>query len=199
VIGKQFDPPLDLSWHQALGFWLRGDGQGGAFKLQLTDGSKAADYYVPNNYAGWRYQQLPRPETDPLDFAQIRTLNFYYNGLPARTAVACVIDDVKALRAVDTRVLTDPWIEVDGKRFAWTGSLSEGQYVVLRPGEPSRRYGLPLTEPEAGSETTETLALSEGTYPVQFGCAGALLGPIRVRLTLDLPERYEIPANGARP
>ncbi|MCP4644092.1 MAG: hypothetical protein GY851_26855, partial [bacterium] len=37
-IGKTFDPPLDLSRHKAIGFWLRGDGKGGKFKLQLMDG-----------------------------------------------------------------------------------------------------------------------------------------------------------------
>ena len=61
VFGKSFDPPLDLSWHAGIGFWLRGDGQGGLFKLQLTDDSGAIDYYIANDFTGWRYQQLARP------------------------------------------------------------------------------------------------------------------------------------------
>ncbi|MFO7975775.1 MAG: hypothetical protein R6V12_14205, partial [Candidatus Hydrogenedentota bacterium] len=178
-IGKTFDPPLDIAWHKAIGFWLRGDGKGGKFKLQLTDGSKAADFYIENNYTGWRYQQWPRPESDPIDYTQVRRLNFYYNGLPAKTSVSCAIDDVKALPEVDIRTLTDPWVEIDDRRIACPGVLLDGQYAFVWPGEPLRRYGLPLTEPDTGESPIETFRLPEGEYTARFGSEGAVMGPIR--------------------
>ena len=192
-IGKPFDPPLDISWHKAIGFWMRGDGNGGRFKLQLTDGTNAADFYITNDYEGWRYHQLRRPETGPIDYAHVRRLNFYYNGLPANTAVSCAIDGFKALPALDERTLAEPWLEIDGRRIECPGVLRDGQYVFLWPGEPLRRYGLPLEAPEAGEHPIETFALPEGEYAVRFGCAGPLMAPIRARVTLEPPEKHEIP------
>lgn len=193
VIGKSFNPPLDLSWHRAIGFWLRGDGKGGQFKLQLLDGAQAADFYIANDYAGWRYQQLARPQADPIDYSRVTTLNLYYNGLPSKTAVCCAIDDIKALRNVDAQTLANPWMEVDGHRLGWTGSVSQGQYVFLWPGEPARCYGPAFHEPTGDGAVTETVELGPGEHIAQFGCDGKLLAPIRARVTIQPAERYEIP------
>lgn len=193
AIGRQFDPPLDISWHRGIGFWLRGDGRGGAFKLQLRDGSGAMDYYVQNDFAGWRYQQLVRPEKDAIDYAQLRSLTLYYNGLPGKTSVACGIDDVKALRRLDERQLVDPWVEIDGKRFAWQGQLEEGQYLIFWPGEPTKRYGMPLVEPETVAAPAEDLVLPAGEHTIRFGCQGGPALPVRVRATLQPPEQHRIP------
>lgn len=193
AIGRQFDPPLDISWHKAIGFWLRGDGRGGKFKLQLRDGKGAMDYYIANDFTGWRYQQLARPEKDQIDYSQLRFLTVYYNGLPAKTTVSCAIDDVKALRALDVQAIQDPYIEIDGKRLAWKGTLAEGQYAFLWPDEPPCRYGLPLSAPEVSTEKFPATVLPVGQHSVIFGCSGNLFSPVRVRLTLQPPERHEIP------
>jgi hypothetical protein len=193
VVGKSFDPPLDLSWHKGIGFWLRGDGRGGAFKLQLTDGRRATDYYITNDFVGWRYQQLARPEKDPIDYAKVRTLMFYYNGLPGKTTVSCGIDDVKALRALDEQALTDPWVEISGQRWEFSGRLTAGQYVFFWPGEPITRYGLPLKQPEILRQQAASVVLPPGEYPVRLGCRGALALPARARVTLQPPERHAIP------
>ena len=121
VFGRSYAPPLDLSRYRAIGFWMRGDGKGGQFKLQLLDGSNAADFYISNDFTGWRYQQLPRPDPDPIDFSRVTTMNFYYNGLPAKSTVACAIDDVKALPATDIQSVADPWFEIESTRLEWKG------------------------------------------------------------------------------
>ncbi|MFA6239630.1 MAG: hypothetical protein WC655_01800, partial [Candidatus Hydrogenedentales bacterium] len=193
VITKVFDPPLDLSWYKAIGFWLRGDAKGGSFKLQLTDGSKATDYYIANDYTGWRYQQLPRPEKDPMDYSQVRTLSFYYNGLPANAAVTCAIDDVKALRAVDSQDLGNPWVEVDGRRVAFNGSLAAGQFAFLYPDQAWRRYGPAFAEPESIGDAPETIAIDAGEHRIRVGADTPQVASALVRIFLDLPERYEIP------
>ncbi|MCC6487167.1 MAG: hypothetical protein IT364_06675 [Candidatus Hydrogenedentes bacterium] len=190
-IGRGFDAPVDISWHRGIGFWLRGDGNGGQFKLQLMDGSKAADFYIPNNFTGWRYQQISRPETDAIDYSQVRALNFYYNGLPAKSKVTCAIDDVKALRALDGHTLSDPYIEIEGQRFACGRSLVEGQYAFLYPGEPWRFYGPRWVEPESGEEAA-MLELAEGEYSARIGWAGPLVAPVRARIVLQPGERHAI-------
>jgi hypothetical protein len=193
AIGRTFDPPLDLSWHKGIGFWLRGDGKGGSFKLQLRDLAGATDYYVTNDYVGWRYQQLPRPAKDPIDYAKVRSLTFYYNGLPGKTTVVCSIDDVKALPALDELSLIDPYVQVGGQRWTWRGTLSPGQFVFFWPGEPVVRYGLPLREPERLGEAAPEGKLPTGTHVVRFGCRGPAGLPSRVRITFQLPERHAVP------
>jgi hypothetical protein len=192
VFGKHFDPPLDIAWSKALGFWMRGDGNGGLFKVQLLDNSKAADFYIANDYSGWRYQQLARPDVDPIDYSKVRALNFYYNGLPANKAVACAIDDLKALPAMDLQTLTDPWCNIAGQRIEWKGELREGQYLFLWPGETAKLYGPKFHEPTESQTALPSFTIGQGEHSVQFGCAGKLSAPLRIRVTLQPPERYNI-------
>ena len=192
VITKQFSPALDLSWHQGIGLWLRGDGQGGRFKLQLRDAAGAADFYITNDYTEWRYHQLPRPERDPIDYGQVRALSFYYNQLPARTTVSCAIDDVKALARLDRHVVTNPRALVSEKEYIFPGTLSEGQYAILWPGAVWQRYGPGLKEKPADT-VLETHILEKGSHAMQFVSEGPLSSLIRARVTLQPPERFAIP------
>jgi hypothetical protein len=123
---------------------------------------------------------------------------FYYNGLPGKSTVACGIDDVKALRSLDARELVDPCIEVSGQRFTWQGRLAEGQYLTFWPGEPVRRHGLPLEQPEVGPAVADGPALPPGEYTAHFGSAGGPAMPLRVRVTLQPPEQHPLPGPGTR-
>lgn len=196
VFGRSYAPPLDLSRYRAIGFWMRGDGKGGQFKLQLLDGSNAADFYISNDFTGWRYQQLPRPDPDPIDFSRVTTMNFYYNGLPAKSTVACAIDDVKALPATDIQSVADPWFEIESTRLEWKGTLTPGQYLFLWPGETARWYGPDFRKPSVGTDSTPVLTLGEGTHTIRFGCANTLSAPIRMRVTLQPAECHAMPVQG---
>ncbi|NUQ65609.1 MAG: hypothetical protein HUU20_24330, partial [Pirellulales bacterium] len=192
VVTKAFQPPLDISAHKAIGLWLRGDGGGGALKLQFVDGKGATDYYVQNDFTGWRYQQLARPEKDPIDYRQVRAMSFYYNSLPGKKKVSCGIDDVKALSAIDDRQITDPVVEFGGKRFAWKGALKAGQYLVLWPGESLNRYGTGLAEPERAPAPI-AWEMPAGKHEAKFECAAGAGMPVRVRVTMQPQEQYSIP------
>ncbi len=191
VIGKVFDPPLDISWHKGIGLWLRGDAHGGSFKLQIRDtGSGVIDYYITNDFCGWRYQQLARPDKDPLNYAKVGQLLFYYNGLPAKTPVSCGIDDVKALRSLDRRTLVSPGIQVAGKRIGFAGTLVEGQYATLWPGETVQLNGPSSGRPAQPACQADELLLPAGEHAVRFSCQAPLIMGCRVRLTLQPSERY---------
>lgn len=163
------------------------------FKLQLTDGRAATDYYIANDYISWRYQQLARPQSDPIDYAAVRTLRFYDNGLPGGRRVSCAIDDVQALQRLDQQLLQDPAVEIAGRKWQWHGALHSGQYVFFWPGEPVRRYGLPRTGDKPSSSNAETVVLPPGDYTARFSCRGAPALPVRVRVTLQTAERHAIP------
>ena len=193
TIGKPFHPPLDLSRHKGIGFWMRGDGQGGLLKLQLRDTKAAMDYYIPNDFTGWRYQQLARPARDAIDYSQVHSLTFYFNNLPGGKTVTCGLDDVKALPSLDERRIVDPVVHVGDHRFTWSGTLREGQYLILWPGEPIRRYGAPLTEPESSATPAETVSLPAGRHTVRFTTREPRTMPVRVRVTLQPAEVHAVP------
>lgn len=98
---KTFPSPLDISGHAGIGAWIRGDGKGQALKIQLTDGKHWRDYYVPIDFTGWKYVELPRPEGEPIDYTHITQCNIYFNGLPRRSEVECLVDDIRALAELD--------------------------------------------------------------------------------------------------
>ncbi|MBN1346901.1 MAG: hypothetical protein JXQ73_29695 [Phycisphaerae bacterium] len=193
VIGKTFDAPLDLSWHKAIGLWMRGDGKGGRFKVQLRDAGKGVqDYYITNDYVGWRYQRLARPEKDGLDYTRVASLTLYYNGLPAKTTVFCGLDDIKALRRFGEPALINPRFDVAGKRMTWKGSLTTGQYLFFDPDGSVTRYGPGLGDGESLPSRSEKVSLQSGQHRILLGCEGPLVMPIRVRAVYYAPERYPV-------
>ena len=177
---------------EGIGFWLRGDANGGQFKLQLRDKAGAVDYYIKNDFRGWRYQQLARPAKDSIDYTNVRRLLFYYNQLPAKTTVSCAIDDVKALPALDDRALRNPYIELARKRLAVDAALTEGQFLIVWPNESAKTYGPPLQAPRSCPMPADSAILPQGKHKVRFGCDSPLRMTARVRLTLQLPEQHLI-------
>jgi len=194
VIGKRFDPPLDLSRHKAVGLWLHGDGNGGAFKLQLRDRVHATDYYIQNDFREWRYFQLPRPtkpQPQPIDYRKVEQLMFYYNGLPAGATVTCWIDDVKALAELDEARLVSPALQAGTQRIEFPATLREGERLVFLPNEqpeiiPARageRRKLPVAETvRMNANQTVTLQAAE-----------PLTSRVEVRLVQDCPEELPLP------
>jgi len=85
--------------------------------------------------------------------------------------------------------IVNPWVEVNGRRLAWVGKVMGGQYLFLWPGEPVRLYGPASASPETGTEPADTLELPQGAHETRFGCEN-LVAPVRVRITLQPPERH---------
>ncbi|MBN1421562.1 MAG: DUF4091 domain-containing protein [Planctomycetes bacterium] len=178
VVAKRFDPPLDLSAHAGIGFWLRGDGKGGLFKLQLRDPRHATDTYIRNDFTEWRYLQLPRPEKpqpEPVDYTRIASLLFYYNGLPAGASVTCWIDDVKALRTLDAARILHPALRSQGGSIESEATVEEGR---------SREF------PPAIAIAGETRVTFSATEP--------MTGRAQVRTVQDIPEEIELESRRIR-
>jgi len=203
-IGKRFDPPLDLSAHRGIGFWLRGDGRGGQFKLQLRQGPNATDYYITNDFTDWRYFQLLRPTKPqplPIDYSRVEYLIFYYNGLPSRTTVTCWIDDVKVLDELDDAGLVEPELRVGERRVVFPVTLREGERLVYFPGEAPEV--LPATRGEGPEGERRRLPPVEdlplaGEQPVVFTCREPMMVLARVRTVQDCPEELPLPEEALR-
>ena len=194
VMRSRFDPVLDLSKHAGIGLWMRGDGQGGKFKLQLLDDKgKAMDCYLDNDYEGWQYHQLPRPATDSIDYGAVRSLLIYFNALPGQTTIACGLDGIKALPRLDEASLSNPWIQIGDSRLPLKETMRADQYLFAWPGEPIRLFGPTAADATTREAIFQTIPLPAGTYPVSFGHDGGPVASLRVRTTLQPEERHVIP------
>ena len=107
---------------------------------------------------------------------------------PARAGVW-----IHARASSDQKGMIDPWVEVGGKRFAWSGTVRAGQYLVFSPAGPVTLYGPPLKEPQTFPRAIEQPPLPAGEYVVRFGCQGSYQSQARVRIELQPPEIHEIP------
>jgi hypothetical protein len=64
---------------------------------------------------------------------------------------------------------------------------------MVWPGEPTCQFGPTAADQRGLSVPGPDLTLPAGEHSVRFGCATDLLMPVRVRVTAQPPERYEIP------
>jgi hypothetical protein len=193
-IVRNYRAALDLSWHKGIGFWLRGDGQGGAFKLQIRDGTHATDYYVTNNFTEWRYFQMPRPERpqpEPVDYSHITQLLLYYNGLPGGKTVTCWVDDVRALPELDVAEVRNPSLSVGGHQIAFPVAIAQGERLVYFPGEE------PFVIPAAAGPRRLCAAVPDlplaGPDVAVVSTDGPAAAEVDVRWVQDLPEEIPLP------
>ncbi|MBI2299728.1 MAG: hypothetical protein HYU66_12445 [Armatimonadetes bacterium] len=131
--GRAVTPALDLTGLQAIKAWVHGDGNGQLLKIQLSDHKGYRDDYVRIDFTGWREVTLDRPQLNTIDPAHVRALGIYYNLLPGRMSVECLIDSIRAV--VDGReVMLEDFEAIDGE-------LWDGRGTALRA-VTSRDHGL---------------------------------------------------------
>ena len=150
---KAFDPPLDMSKHQALGVWVYGDGQDEVLNFQLRSPEHLVagigEHYVVVDFRGWRYFELIEPEgewyedfawpygnayaiyRESVEFGHVASLGLWYNNLPAGKKVACYLSPVKALPLVKGR-LKNPTVTVRGKSIVFPVEMESGSYLEFR-------------------------------------------------------------------
>ncbi|MBQ9371823.1 MAG: hypothetical protein IJU03_06495 [Thermoguttaceae bacterium] len=95
--GRPFEKALDLSKCVKLRARVYGDGKGEALKVQLGGKSGRRDDYIEIDFKGWKVCELTNPPLNDLTYDDVRNLYFYYNSLPGKTDVRCLIDWVEAV------------------------------------------------------------------------------------------------------
>ena len=167
--GRRFSPPLDLSGGKGLGFWLHGDGKGESFKAQMRD-TKGMwhDMVTRVDFTGWRYISFAWDKLR-LDPSKVEYIIFYYNGIPAGATVACVVDDLRALRS--TMRIPPATLEVNGQSVRLPVALASGEQLHL-----------------AGASCELISSGQSKRLPLPFDLPLLRPGANRVRLLLDLPK-----------
>ncbi|MBU0719618.1 MAG: hypothetical protein KJ749_15345 [Planctomycetes bacterium] len=140
AIGRRFEQPVDISTASGIGLWLKGDGSGASFKVQLRDvNGKWHDMVTPVSFDGWQFFEFQLAGAK-LDLSKVEYILYYYNGLPAsRTidnvattgqAVACIVDDVKAMRG--SAKIGTPVFTVNGQSVTFPADLHSGYSLTCK-------------------------------------------------------------------
>jgi len=159
---KTFAPPQNLSSHQALGFWVHGDGQGEVLNVQLKSPQHIShgtgDHYIIVDFAGWRYFELIEPEgerhanyqwsygdiysiyREAVNFGHVETLGLWYNHLPQGRTVACYLSPIKALPLVSAK-LVNPSVSIGGQTVTFPVEIPSGHFLELRAASDCKLYG----------------------------------------------------------
>jgi len=222
-VGKRFDPHADLSPHDAIGVWVRGDRGGQLLNIQLTTPRqyyRALDeHYVPIDFAGWRYVELLFRERDadrfaryawpypghyyvyraPLVRSHVDGLNLYLNELPPGQSASCLLSPIKALR---TRKVTlrNPAVTVGKRRITLPVSIVSGGYVEFDSTADCRLYDARGKLVRKVRPRGAAPQLAAGENRVAFTCEGPEGVRARARVTVIASGRPFGPeAGSARP
>jgi hypothetical protein len=159
---KTFSPPVDLRGHQALGLWVKGDGQREVLNLQVRSpvhvSHAVGDHYVVVDFVGWHYIELIEPEgerydlyqwpygspyaiyREAVDYGQIESLSLWYNNLPAGGKVTCRMGPIKALPLKEARIVS-PAITIGGRTMTFPVEMTTGDYLEFDETKGCILYG----------------------------------------------------------
>ncbi|HNQ73155.1 MAG TPA: hypothetical protein PKN95_06075 [Verrucomicrobiota bacterium] len=87
--------------------------------------------------------------------------------------------------------ITNPVIRLGEQRWAWSGTLTNGQFLFFWPGEPTARHRAGLQPPERGPLAPATV-LSPGEHQAAFMIRRPHETPCRVRFTFQGGKRLDL-------
>lgn len=138
-----FEEPISVGEHAAVGFWVRGDRKGEWIKFQLRDADgNLAVYPVLVDFEGWAYLEIEQP--DPfrdLDYSRITGMIVYYQQVPADTTCTIALDGIRALASVSSTGLPGAEMTLRGESVGLPGSRARWQTIVLSPDGSSHLLG----------------------------------------------------------
>ena len=205
---RRYDPWLDISKNQALGVWIKGDGNGQLLNIRiespkhLSSGARG-DHFVKIDFSGWKYFELVEIESSEfsnyiwpdsgfyvydsfrhtVQFNNVDKLQLWYNNLPAGKEVGCIIGTIKALPMVPVTI-SDPVIIVGNEKFSFKVKMESGMYLEFFSKDDCKLYGPKgefLQDVQVVGRIPE---LKSGKNEISFKCDGPSgLNP-RVQVTL---------------
>jgi len=205
---KRYEPWLDLSKNQALGVWIKGDGNGELlnFRLEspkhLSNGARG-DHFVKINFSGWKYFELVEIESSEFTnyiwpdsgfyvydsyrhaviFNSIDKLQLWYNNLPANKEVKCTISPVKAIPMVPVTI-ENPSISIGQAKIIFPVKMESGMYIEFKSFSDCKLYG---KKGELIKEITpegNVPDLSAGNNKITFSCGDTGGISSRVQVTV---------------
>lgn len=180
-VEKNFDPWIDMSKNQALGVWIRGDGNGELLNFRIESPGHISfgahgDHFVKIDFKGWKYFELVETESSgysnyiwpdsgfyvydsyrtQVQFGSISKLQLWYNGLPSGKDVSCLIGPVRALPLVAVPV-ENPSVTIGNETIVFPVRMEPGMFLEFNSTTDCRLFG---TKGELIKEV-----IFEGTIP----------------------------------
>ena len=162
----RFDPWLNLDKNQALGVWIKGDGNGQILNFgirsprHISHGARG-DRFVRIDFTGWKYFELVEIESSEfsnyiwpgntpfyvydsyrhkVQFGSIEKLQLWYNNLPAGKEVNTLVGPVKAIPMVSATI-KNPSITIGEKSIVFPVNMESGMYLEFRSYDDCKLYG----------------------------------------------------------
>ena len=205
---KIFEPWLDINKNQALGVWIKGDGNGELLNIRiespkhLSSGARG-DHFVKIDFTGWKYFELVEIESaefsnyiwpdsgfyvydsfrHTVQFNNVDKIQLWYNNLPAGKEVNCLIGTVKALQMVPISV-TDPEIIIGDEKMKFKVKMESGMYLEFFSAEDCKLYGTKgeyLQDVKVEGKIPE---VRNGENDISFRCTGTNGVSSRVQVTM---------------
>jgi hypothetical protein len=163
---KSFDPVVDLSKNQAIGVWVKGDGNGQILNLShrspvhISHGAHG-DHFIKIDFTGWKYFELIEIESSAIsdyiwpddshfyvydsyrhtvNFKNIEKFQLWYNNLPKGKEVKCFVGPIKAIPMVEGTI-DNPAIMVGDKKIIFPVKMESGMYLELKGEGDCKLYG----------------------------------------------------------
>jgi hypothetical protein len=206
---KTFAPALDLKNNQALGVWVKGDDSGQLLNLSLRSPIHIShgahgDHFIKVDFTGWKYFELVEIESSEISnyswpddshfyvydsyrhtiqFENIDKLQLWYNNLPGKKEVNCLLGPIKALPTVPLTI-ENPEITLNGEKLVIPVKMESGMYLELLSPTDCKLYG---SKGELLQEITlesELPSFITGDNKVSFSCTGPEDVNTRVQITV---------------
>lgn len=195
---QKFEPLINLEENQALGVWIKGDGNGQLvnFRVEsphhISHGARG-DHFVKIDFSGWKYFELVEIESTEFSnyiwpapyssssfyvydsyrhqvaFDQVDKLQLWYNNLPAGKTATIKVGPVKALPLVPTTI-TNPTVTIGGDKISFPVSLESGMYLEFKSRADCKLYGSKGEFIRYVPVDGTTPELQAGNNEVSFAC-----------------------------
>jgi hypothetical protein len=205
---KKFDPWLNLENNQALGVWVKGDGNGELLNLRIESPEHISmgargDHFIPIDFTGWKYFELVEIESSRFNdyiwpdeyfnvynsyfytvkYDNVDKLQLWYNNLPADKGAGCVIGPVKALPLVPATI-NNPSFSIGGETVVFPVKMESGMFLEFYSPDDCVLYGPKGEFIKKVAIKGKVPVLKSGNNNVSFMCEGPEDVNPRVQVTV---------------
>ena len=205
---KKFEPWLNINKNQALGVWVKGDGNGQLLNFRIESPSHLSfgargDHFVKIDFTGWKYFELVEIESSEfsnyiwpdsgfyvydsfrhtVQFNNVDKLQLWYNNLPAGEEVNCLIGSIKALPMVPVTI-HNPFITIGGEKIIFPVKMESGMYLEFRSQTDCKLFGSKGEFLQDVQVEGKVPSLKNGKNEISFACSAPEDVNSRVQVTV---------------
>jgi hypothetical protein len=191
---KKFEPWLNLERNQALGVWIKGDGNGELLNVRIESPEHISmgargDHFIHIDFTGWKYFELVEVESTRFNdyiwpneyfnvynsyfytvrFDKVDKLQLWYNNLPVKKEVNCIVGPIKALPMI-SNTIKNPAITIGDETIVFPVEMRSGMFLEFTSADDCILYGSKGEFIRKVDIKDQIPILREGNNNVSFTC-----------------------------